>query len=63
VTRIPAALALLMLRQSGIQCSPATLRSWVHRGHLTRGPGGYCVTEIRLYIEARQERFTATRAA
>lgn len=54
--RIPASLALLLLRQSGITVSPATLRSWVHRGHLTRSVGGYCPTEIRLYIESRDTR-------
>lgn len=54
--RIPASLALLLLRQSGIAVSPATLRSWVHRGHLTRAEGGYCVTEIRRYIESRDTR-------
>lgn len=54
--RIPASLALLLLRQSGIQVSPATLRSWVHRGHLTRADGGYCVSEIRAYIESRDTR-------
>jgi hypothetical protein len=54
--RIPASLALLLLRQSGITVSPATLRSWVHRGHLSRAAGGYCVSEIRLYIESRDTR-------
>lgn len=54
--RIPASLALLLLRQSGITISPATLRSWVRRGRITRGEGGYCVTEIRLYIESRDTR-------
>lgn len=57
--RIPASLALLLLRQSGITVSPATLRSWVHRGHLTRSDGGYCVTEIRKYLEARDTRNAA----
>jgi hypothetical protein len=51
--RVPIALALLYLSQSGIDLSPATLRSWVHRGHITRGKGGYCLTEIRLYLERR----------
>jgi hypothetical protein len=54
--RVPASLALLLLRQSGITVSPATLRSWVHRGHLTRAEGGYCPTEIRVYIESRDTR-------
>lgn len=56
MSRVPASLALLLLRQSGITISPATLRSWVHRGHLTRSERGYCVTEIRLYIESRDTR-------
>lgn len=57
--RIPASLAILLLRQSGIEISPATLRSWVHRGHLTRAAGGYCVTEIRTYLESRDTRNAA----
>lgn len=55
-TRVPADLALLLLRQSGIHLAPATLRSWVHRGRITRGEGGYCVTEIREYLESRDTR-------
>jgi hypothetical protein len=52
-SRVPASLALLALSQSGIVLSPTTLRTWVHRGHITRGKGGYCLTEIRLYLERR----------
>lgn len=63
VTRVPASLALLALRQSGYTLSPATLRSWVHRGRITRGPGGYCIGEIREYIDKREARAAATRAA
>lgn len=51
--RVPVELALLALRQSGYVLSSATLRSWVHRGHITRGAGGYCISEIRLYLERR----------
>jgi len=51
--RVPISLALLYLAQSGIELRPATLRSWVYRGHISRGSGGYCVTEIREYLEAR----------
>jgi hypothetical protein len=53
MTRVPAQLALLALRQSGHHLTAATLRSWVHRGHITRGKGGYSLTEIRLYLERR----------
>jgi hypothetical protein len=53
MTRVPAELALLALRQSGYTLSPATLRSWVHRGRITRGAGGYCIREIREYLETR----------
>lgn len=51
--RVPVSLALLYLSQSGHTLTPTTLRSWVHRGHITRDRGGYCLTEIRLYLERR----------
>lgn len=51
--RLPASLALLALRQSGYSLSPATLRSWVHRGHVTRTREGYSLTEIREYLAKR----------
>jgi hypothetical protein len=51
--RVPVSLALLALSQSGVVLSAATLRSWVHRGHITRGKGGYCLTEIRTYLDRR----------
>lgn len=54
--RVPLALALLALSQSGYHVRPATLRSWVRRGHITRGDGGYCIREIRLYIDRRETR-------
>jgi len=60
MTRVPLSLALLMLSQSGYHLKPATLRSWVHRGHITRGKGGYCVREIVAYIDSRD---TQKRAA
>lgn len=62
-TRIPAELALLALRQSGYNLRPATLRSWVHRGRITRGEGGYCLTEIGKYLRTREERDTPTAVA
>lgn len=52
-SRVPISLALLALSQSGHRLSPATLRSWVHRGHITRGRGGYCIHEIREYLDRR----------
>lgn len=51
--RVPAELALLALRQSGHKISPSTLRMWVHRGHITRGPGGYDLAEILNYLDRR----------
>lgn len=51
--RVPAELALLALRQSGHQISPSTLRMWVHRGHITRGLGGYDLAEILDYLNRR----------
>lgn len=47
-----------MLAQSGYQLSACTLRKWVQRGHITRGKGGYCVREIREYIDKREGRDT-----
>lgn len=52
--RVPADLALLALHQSGHQIKPVTLRLWVHRGHITRGPGGYDLTEILAYLDRRE---------
>jgi hypothetical protein len=51
--RVPAELALLALRQSGYQIKAATLRAWVHRGHITRGSGGYDLVEILTYLDRR----------
>lgn len=56
--RVPVAVALLALRQSGYTLTPATLRKWVHRGHITRGPGGYCIREITAYIDRREAKAT-----
>lgn len=53
MTRVPAHLVLTLLRQSGITLSPATLRSWVRRGHITRGEGGYDPQEILDYLDRR----------
>lgn len=53
MTRVPASLALLMLRKGGYELSPATLRKWVQRGHITRGPGGYDLREIVAYLDRR----------
>lgn len=41
--------------QSGdfLRITTTTLRSWVHRGHITRGAGGYDLAEILAYIERR----------
>jgi hypothetical protein len=53
--RVSARLALLALRQSGHQVAPATLRSWVHRGHITRTDEGYDLAEIVSYLDRRAE--------
>jgi hypothetical protein len=60
VTRVPASLALLILHQEAhrtgdprYRIRPVTLRLWVHRGHITRGPGGYDLREILAYISKR----------
>lgn len=58
--RVSVSLALLALRQSGYTLSPATLRSWVHRGHITRTKEGYCLREIREYIDKREERLSVS---
>jgi hypothetical protein len=51
--RVSAELALLALHQSGYQIKAATLRAWVQRGHITRGSGGYDLTEILAYLDRR----------
>ena len=51
--RVPASLALLALRQSGHPIKAGTLRQWVARGHITRGPGGYDLIEITGYLDNR----------
>ncbi|MFC0438772.1 hypothetical protein [Kutzneria buriramensis] len=53
--RVPAALALLALRQSGYAIAAATLRSWVFRGHITRTDDGYDLDEITSYLDRRAE--------
>ena len=59
--RVPASLALLALRQSGHHIKPGTLRAWVNRGHITRGPGGYDLGEIVGYLDTRTTRTTTDR--
>jgi len=58
MTRVPVSVALLMLAQSGYHLTPAALRQWVRRGHITRGKGGYCVREIVAYMDRREARDT-----
>lgn len=60
VKRVPASLVLLVLHaeadRSGderYRIAGATLRQWVRRGHITRGPGGYDLVEILAYLERR----------
>ena len=56
--RVSASLAVVMLTASGHPVTTSTLRSWVHRGHITRGPGGYDLHQILTYIEHRETRMT-----
>lgn len=58
--RVPAALVLLLLHQEAdargdgrYRIGAATLRQWVRRQHITRGPGGYDLAEILAYLERR----------
>jgi hypothetical protein len=53
VKRVPASLALLALRQSGHHITPAALRTWVYRGHITRTAPGYDLAEILAYLDRR----------
>lgn len=57
--RVPVAIALLALSQSGYTLQPCTLRQWVKRGHISRGEGGYCIREITAYIDRRETRRAA----
>jgi hypothetical protein len=61
--RVPASLALLALHQSGHVITPAALRNWVYRGHVTRGPGGYDLEEIVAYLDRRTAQRNQQRAA
>jgi DNA-binding transcriptional MerR regulator len=69
MARVPASLALLALRQEAdrldregdsesarrLRISPSTLRSWVHRGRITRTAKGYSLQEIEQYLAQRDE--------
>lgn len=59
--RVEAKLAVLLLHQEAdargddeLRIRAATLRKWVQRGHVTRGPGGYDLAEILTYLEQRE---------
>jgi len=72
VNRVPASLAVLLLHQEAdarardgdaegaarLRIRPATLRKWVQRDHITRGPGGYDLAEILAYLEQRERQET-----
>lgn len=60
--RVPASVALLALHQSGYHVTASTLRSWVRRNHISRGPGGYDVHEIEKYIAKREKEEQERRA-
>lgn len=52
MSRVPAALAVLLLAGSGVLVKPATLRQWKQRGHLSKGDG-YDPAEILAYAKSR----------
>lgn len=61
MNRVPAALAVLLLHQEAdargdesLRITAGALRNWVWRGHITRGPGGYDLSEILTYLEHRE---------
>ncbi|ANN16229.1 hypothetical protein SD37_11635 [Amycolatopsis orientalis] len=63
MNRVPAKLVLHLLNQEAdkrgddrLRLKSATLRSWVHRRHITRGSGGYDLAEILRYLEQRDRR-------
>jgi hypothetical protein len=61
VNRVPASQVLLLLHQEAdkrgdnrLRIKAVTLRLWVYRGHITRGPGGYDLREILDYLDSRE---------
>lgn len=58
--RVPASLVLCVLHAEAdrtgdnrYRITPAALRKWVQRQHITRGPGGYDLAEILNYLTKR----------
>lgn len=58
--RVPAWVVLEILRQEAdktgdnrYRVTGGALRNWVWRGHVTRGSGGYDLTEILAYLQSR----------
>jgi hypothetical protein len=56
IQRVPADLALELLRQEGIPLRPASLRNWTRRGHIRRYSDGYDLVEITRYLDQRASR-------
>lgn len=54
MTRVPAALALLALSQSGVQIKASSLRNWTYRRYITRTREGYDLREILAYLDTRR---------
>ncbi|WP_409186708.1 hypothetical protein F9C11_21705 [Amycolatopsis sp. VS8301801F10] len=64
--RARAADVVLLLHQEAdragddrYRITPATLRQWVRRGHITRGDGGYNLREILDYLDRRDAKIPA----
>ncbi|MCP2169192.1 hypothetical protein [Goodfellowiella coeruleoviolacea] len=53
VGRVSASDAVTALKQSGHAVTPAALRLWRFRGHLSPGPG-YDLVEIARYLAKRR---------
>lgn len=52
--RVPASSVLVLLRRSGIHLTPAGLRNWTRRGHISAPTAeGYDLREVLAYLDRR----------